>query len=427
MKKIFLTPENRRYLEMIGFLILFGWISFFPQPLQERYGALARVFLAASLLFFITVKKYFKAILNVKDWPLWLFLVCLAAGTLSATNRAVAGNTYLYLAVTFILLFYTGKGLFYGGKIIGTVSTVICSCAILVALAAFAELYFKKNILYENFLFNPYYMRYIKFNPPRPMATQFNPVILGSYLLGCLPFSFYLLRQGSRSLRLTGLVSCLLSGAIIMLVFSRGVLLGFIALTLFYLWNRRGVKLILLTLFCLILLVTLSSYQKNINLSRFGFSRLIAGSYDSMISPYRLERANMTLKILKEEPFFGIGFNHFRLRFNEYYPAQDKGKVPYEFMIPDNMYLTLLAESGLIGISGFLIFIYFLFKRAFAELKKIKDKERKQALLVSLAALSGLLVNMAAYELFYWNNPYMLFCLFCGFIQALSLSGQRQA
>lgn len=410
-----------------AFIILFSWVSFFPAPLEQRYGAWVRVFLAAFLLFLIMDKKYSKAILNIKDWPLWLFLVSLAAGTLSAANRAVAGNTYLYLAITFFLLFHIGKGLFRDAKIMRTVSVVICVCAVLVAITALLEVYFKKNILYEGLIVNPYYARYIQSNPPRPMSTQFNPVILGSYLLGCLPFSFYLLRQGSRSLRLTGLISCLLSIAIIMLVFSRGVLLGFIALVLFYLWNRRKIKLILFIFFCLILLVALSSYQKNTNLCRFGFNRLITGSYDSVISPYRTERIRMAFAMLKEKPLTGIGFNHFRLRFNEYCPAQYEGKVPYEFMIADNMYLTLAAESGLIGISGFLIFIYFLFKRAFAELKKIKDKERKLALLISLSALSGLLVNMAAYELFYWDSPYMLFCLFCGFIQALSLSGQGKA
>ena len=43
---------------------------------------------------------------------------------------------------------------------------------------------------------------------------------------------------------------------------------------------------------------------------------------------------------------------------------------------------------------------------------------KKQILLVSMSALVGLLVSMGGYELFYWNNPYMLFCLLCGFITA---------
>ena len=130
---------------------------------------------------------------------------------------------------------------------------------------------------------------------------------------------------------------------------------------------------------------------------------MIAGSYDSIISPYRLTRVKMTFKILKDHPLFGIGFNHFRIRFNEYCPPEDRGRELYEFMIPDNMYLTFLAETGLLGASGFLVFIFLLFKRGF---KRI----------IPISSLAGLLVNMGAYELFYWYNPYMFFCLLCGFV-----------
>ena len=103
------------------------------------------------------------------------------------------------------------------------------------------------------------------------------------------------------------------------------------------------------------------------------------------------------------------------MRFYEYYAGT--GRELYEFMIPDNMYLTFLAETGIIGTSGFLIFIFFLLKRGFKSFKESVDENKKEILLICLSALIGLLVNMGAYELFYWNNPYILFCLICGFIQ----------
>jgi O-antigen ligase len=127
----------------------------------------------------------------------------------------------------------------------------------------------------------------------------------------------------------------------------------------------------------------------------------------------------MTARIIKENPLFGIGFNHFRIRFNEYCNEKEKGNVPYEYMIPDNMYLTFLAETGIVGTAGFLIFIFLLFKQAIKAFKRLGDGSQRQFLLVVITALVGLLVNMAAYELFYWYNPYMLFCLACGLIASV--------
>jgi len=116
--------------------------------------------------------------------------------------------------------------------------------------------------------------------------------------------------------------------------------------------------------------------------------------------------------MLKDKPFFGIGLNNFRGRFDDY--TRSKRNTPHEFKIADNMYLTLLAETGIIGFSSFLVFIFLLFRRGFMSLRHLKDSRKKDLLLVSMSALTGLLVNMAAYELFYWHNPFALFCVLCG-------------
>ncbi len=406
-----------KYTEIIFLFILFSWISFFPEPIQAQYGIYTRIFLGIFLAFLLLDKRNFKHLFNFYDWFLWLFLICLLAGTASAIDKSVAWRTYSYAAITLLLVFYIGKGLYLEGTDQNIVSSVICICSSLVALIGILELYFGKNILYENFIANLFYERYIKYHP-RPMSTQLNPAILGSYLLGCLPFNFYLLRNKPFYIRILGILSALLSIIIIVLTFSRGVFLGLIVLLLFYLWNRQKKKIFFLSIFCLILLIAFCSYQKNVNLNRFGFNRFISGSYDSIISEYRLNRVKMAFKILKDYPLFGIGFNHFRIRFNEY--CEEK-ELFTEFMIPDNMYLTFLAETGIIGTLGFLTFIILLLKKGLYVLHKLKEDARKQMLVICLASLVGLLVNMGAYDLFYWNNPYMIFCLLCGFIAALTL------
>jgi len=400
------------YLRKILFICLFAWISFFPEPVQGKYWVYTVIFLAVFLLILILNKNYPRLLFSFKDWPVWLLIICLFSGTILAENKNIAWAAYFHLGIPLFFLFYLGKGLLARDENKDMLSVVICAGSLIVAVIGLLEFYLAKNILYENFLINGFYERY-KF-AGRPMSTQFNPVILGSYLLGCFPFGLILLKNKLLYLRLLAVVSLLISAFVIILTFSRGVFLGFMVMVCFYLWHEHKAKLLGAFVLLSAAVIIFCSFQINDNLKRFGFQRFIAGSSDSILSEYRFQRIKMASRMLQEHPFFGVGLNHFRIKFGEYC-NKDNINEAYEFRIPDNMYLTFLAETGLIGISGFLLFIVFLLKAGLKEVKKQSTVSR-QILLVSLTSLVGLLVNMGAYDLFYWNNPFMLFCLICGFI-----------
>jgi O-antigen ligase len=239
------------------------------------------------------------------------------------------------------------------------------------------------------------------------MSTQYNPAALGSFLLGCLPFfGFLVLRKGRRSwLALAGFAACL---SVLIWTFSRGVFLGLIAAVFFFCLMSGRKRLLAGFLLGVCCLVAVFSFSSNLNLNRFGFSRFIAGSQDSVFSPYRMTRLQITGAMVKDHPFTGIGLNNFRVRFADYQPSA--ARESYEFMIADNMYLTLAAEAGLPCLAAFLLFIAMLFRGHPGATR------RSVAALLPMTALVGLLVNMGAYELFYWNNIFMLFCLLCGFL-----------
>jgi O-antigen ligase len=419
MKNRISSSSIFEYLKTAFFIILFAWISFFPQPLQERYGIYVRVYLGVFLLILLMSKKYLRLSFSGRDWPLWLFLISMLSGMIFATDRNTAWAAYIYLSATFFTLFYIGKSLYHYEKDRFTLSLIICISGCLVAFIGLMELYFGKNIIYENLIFNPFYKRYIKLYP-RPMSTQFNPAVLGSYLIGCLPFSLYFLKNRSLILRTLGIFassSCIL---VILSTSSRGVFLGFISMLLFYFWMNKRKKIVYLFLLLSVIFILTCSPNKDSGLNRFSLTRMIAGSYDSAVSGYRLDRINMTIKILRDYPFFGIGLNHFRIRFKDYKDYYDEkgAKEFYEFMIPDNMYLALLSEIGFIGALGFFIFLLYLFKNGLMQIGRIQDMDQRQMIIIPMSALVGLLVNMGAYDLFYWNNPFSLFCLICGFIQS---------
>ena len=415
-----------RYLKVTCIIILFAWISFFPQPIQDQYRFYARIFFLGFLLLLVFNKTSARQIFSFHDWPLWLFMISMSSGMVLAIDKNTAIAVYFYIIITFFLLFYIGKGFCKTEQDRTLICALLCIFGSLVAIIGFMELYFGRNILYESFIVNPYYDKFIGPTLPlgleryerytsRPMSTQLEPSILGAYLLVCLPFSLYFFKNKLFYLRLLGILSSVLCIVMIILSLSRVTFLALIIVLLFYLWYKHK-RRIIIVLACFILLISIGSCYPDSKLSRYGISEMVYGRYDSIVSEHRFSRIIMTAKIIKDSPFFGVGFNHFRIRFNEYCNKEEKEKVPYEYMVPDNMYLTFLAETGIIGTTSFLIFIFLLLKRAIRKYNWLKDSYRRHFLLISISALIGLLVNMAGYELFYWYNPFMFFCLLSGLI-----------
>lgn len=439
------------FLKITFFVILFSWISFFPEPVQRHYVMCTRIFL--GLFFFASFFKEgnSKNFLDLQDWPLWVFLACLSAGLVSAQDKKIAWETYSTLAFNLFFLFYIAKALLLEEKNKVWITWVISILSSLVAGIGILELHFGKNILYENFIRNPYYLKYTT-GFARPMSTQFDATVLGGFLLGCLPFSFILFKKTTFCSKLFGAVGIVLNTVVIILTFSRGVFLGLIVIIALYLLVEKRYNLAIIFLIITFTSSAAFSYLPY-PLSKLGIGGIItdklfsrsklnrAGlkpiteehsldkSYDfeefgrnwiyedSVVSNYRLVRLNMALRILRDHPFAGLGFQHFRIRFYEYYPH--KQRIPSDIMIADNMYLTILAETGIIGFLGFFVFVFSLVKKGWKRCRLLNYKsDKRNMLLVSLMAFIGLLINMAGYELFYWSNQYVLFCAIAGFIHA---------
>lgn len=410
-------------IKNVFIVILFAWISFFPQTIQSNYWAYTRIFLVIFFAVLIFYKGSIKRFFSFRDFPLWIYVLFLYAGVISAANKNAAAPTFWYLSLAMFFIFYIARNIIgsYRDRIF--ISSLICFCGMAVACIGLLEMYYGINILYEkSFIGNFFYTRYITY-PPRPMSTQGNPVVLGSFLLFCLPFNLYLYNNIKNSfVRVVSIFSFLVCLNVIILTFSRGVFLALFISVVAYLLLTGKKKIILLFFCAAILMVTVCSFQDNPNVNRFGFKKLIWGSQDAILSDYRFERVQITADMLKKSPLLGIGWNHFRIDFDKYYrgPA---GETAYEFMIPDNMYLAFLAETGLLGTGGFLLLIISLIAAGLKYSRKSGEDKAKEMMPVLLTALIALLAHMGAYDMVYWENPYMLFCLVCGFIQGETAQG----
>jgi len=397
-------------INIIAVILLIIWISFFPEPIQGKYHLAAKIILGLAFLALL-IRKH-GSLFKRRDFPLWVFLIAIGINVFFAQKQDIALRTYLDLAIPMFMVYYLVREGFSRETEFNLLAKTICICSILVALGGIFEALFKFNPIYEYFLENPFYRRYIT-GFVRPMSTQFNPAVLGSYLLASLPFNLLLFKRNKTSFKFLGALGIVLNIVVIILTFSRGVFLGLIAIVVFYLFAQRKFRLMFVFFIILLTAITIFSYLPY-PFSRFGKSQMTRENR-GILSDYRFSRCIMTQRIIKDHPFIGLGFQHFRIRFYEYWPRESKEL--YEFMIADNMYLTILAETGTIGLLGFLIFIFSFFKRGWRQPKVLKNMpQRRLQLFAALSGFTGLLVNMGAYELFYWHNPYLYFCIIVGCI-----------
>lgn len=399
---------------IIPIVLFFLWISFFPQPIQAKYHLAINIFLA--LIFLIILFRKRIALFKLSDFSLWVFLAAISINIFFAQEKSIALKTYLDLAIPLFSIYYIVSESVTSTKKFLLLSKVIVIASSLVASLGILDILLGYNFLYEHFIPNPFYEYYKSTGVMRAISTQFHNPPLGSYLIASLPFSLLLLQEKRLSDKLLGWTGVILNSTAVIFTFSRGIFLGFIMMLLFVLFTNRQRKFIfLIFIFFGIFLCayfSLPKYLNTLELKRWLYT------HGGIFSHYRTNRVIMSFKVLIDHPFVGLGFQHFRILFYKYYPVKEI--VPYVYMIADNMYLTLLAETGILGFTGFLIFIFSIFRKA---LKKIiiptHLAHKKQQLFIVLSAFIGLLVSMAGYEFFYWPNQYIYFCILVGLMEVL--------
>jgi len=394
-------------------VLLLCWVSLFPLPPKEEYQPIITIVPAVFFLALLLKRRF--AIFKLSDFPLWIFLIAIGVNILFARQRFWALNAYLEIAPPLFFIYYLAKEASISTSNFRTFAQTVCILSGLVALFGIFEASFKFNPIYEYLMPNEYYQRYVSSLITRPMSTQFNPGVLGSFLLAWLPLSLFLHSDKNRNVRLISQVSLTLSIVVIILIFSRSALLGLLVIATYYLYNQKKFRFIILPALIFLMVVLACSFLPY-PFSKFGLRSLTYGE-NGLLSTYRLERFKMVFRMIWEHPWAGVGFQHFRIRFYEYYSG--KSAVPYEKMIADNMYLTILAETGIIGFCSFVVFIVSLLKKGFQAIK-VYDDQRKNAIRAVIAGLISILIGMGGYELFYWPSPFFIFCILCGMLAGLS-------
>jgi O-antigen ligase len=260
---------------------------------------------------------------------------------------------------------------------------------------------------------NALFPQSLHFNMGRILSSLGHPVFLGSYLAILSPlFLFNLYSCRTRRRQFIAWALYLIIMLAILLTFSGGAYLAFIIANsiLIFLLQKRQLKpipkprlfclfcpSIILAIFFSIIMLTIMLDNQTINNVIFKLSSLLSCGrikFEELLNlkplATRMDSLKIAGDILKTNPVFGIGIG--RISSGSY--------VLNKFAV-DNMYLSFVSESGLIGLMAFLFLNFVIFKKLLNHCKNLPSGEDKLMLLTLFTCLVAFLVDS-----FYWDTLY---------------------
>ena len=117
-------------------------------------------------------------------------------------------------------------------------------------------------------------------------------------------------------------------------------------------------------------------------------------------------------RMFKAHPILGVGIGNFWFHYYKYSPLLlgdwwiGKGAIPPTV---NNLFLSFLAETGILGVSALIVFWFALFKMVIKSIFKTKDSEWQTILIGNLACLLCLLIGYQFISTFYFTYVWVLF------------------
>ena len=243
-------------------------------------------------------------------------------------------------------------------------------------------------------------------------STIGHPVALAAYLVLFFPLA---LRVGQNKKSLFAFIPFFLVVATIIFSFTRGAwIITTIMFILYFLKKEYRPSNIAFTRKIFKRILFGSAVFLIIIFSCFFFPRARQSFIDrvnfkiiksDILYSHRAGSYRTTLNILRKFPFFGVGMGNYPLVHRLY---RDSQTVDY-LETPDNMYLRLLSETGIIGTLAFLLFIVSCLNRLLMSFRSASDFGWALT-----CGIIGFLLNLFTADLFYWLVPQFTFWLLLG-------------
>jgi O-antigen ligase len=241
-------------------------------------------------------------------------------------------------------------------------------------------------------------------------GTVGSPNVAAGYLSVCLALAASVLLTNLTSRYKMLAISVLgLGGVALILTGSRG---GWIALVLalsilgLVTWRRRGLSLKMPLAAAALSLVLFLPFHSLISARLFGDDK---GSAES-----RVPLMHLAFRIVKDNPVLGVGANNFTVVMNRY--LSPEFREGFLFAV-HNKYLLVLAETGAIGLLGFLAFLLGTVRKGW-RCWRLSDDPLSLLALGFVAGLVGHMVHMTV-DVFRGRPTQQLIWLIAGLLTAM--------
>jgi len=446
----------------VGVCIVFALNALFPFdffpylkfPLGECYVLYPEVLLGLLVVLAASAMGPALARLSAAEWAFWGFIAMAILSLKNARFLQASTVRLVYYLAPPVLFMLVGRGIFRAEhtsrlSLSRCFSIVVLTVGFLVGAEGVIEGIFNHNFLLDTF-YRAFAPEYVEYTLGLPVASSFtDPSVLGSFLVMCFPVAlfFAVYERENRRLRFFAMASVAVLGACLVLACSYGSAVAF-AVSMGVYFLRRYKRLLLAVAIVgavglgvaavaiapeyqryLREVKTVDRLVKEKKMTPTQIVQLAGEKLDHTLLysvNQRIDGAANALRMVRDHPLCGVGIGNFEPLFNEYY---DKAHITLRiYPVPDNVLFMIVAETGLLGLGAFGLFVLVVFlaiRRALAATRG--DRYWNSYVWAVSVGVIGFGVNLLAYDGLFWFSPSFAFWAFLGMFLPLGLGLARES
>lgn len=298
-----------------------------------------------------------------------------------SSNEIIVGLSYIVRWIFYASLYFVVKS--FPPKLKGKILYLLLIIGGLFTFFGFIQYFFYSNLR------NLYYLGWDE-HMHRMFSTFLDPNFAGGffvlYLLFLLSFLLYLFKNNKiREVWLISLVS-VFSLISIFLSHSRSALI--MLLTAIVIFSILTKKLYWFFGFALISIIFILISSKNFDVENINLFRIAS-------TEARIDSAKIALKIINDNPFFGVGFNTYRYSQIKYgFRDPANSSVSHADAGTDNSFLFIFATTGIVGLIFYSNLLLKILQKSYLNYRRYNDKNiQKYIGITAIASMGGIIID----------------------------------
>jgi O-antigen ligase len=257
---------------------------------------------------------------------------------------------------------------------------------------------------------------------PRLYGTAVEPLAFANQILVTLPFLLVLIATGKGKIiglnRLVLFIMFCIQSLALLLTFSLGAFFAFaVSIIFIFVFSKKKKELIKVSLLSLVIISIIFIIGINVGNNTKGGVSAQAFEYfltkipflstSAGIAPDRQSISSAGWSMFQKNPLMGVGLGNLGYSY-KYYAPPDGITIDRAVWKANNDWLTLLAETGIVGTAFYFIFLFSIFSRAiknlFIKVSGMSSDAQQFILGLTISSIAVLAQSLFGY---FFQNPYV--------------------